>query len=101
MKNSINEEDTTNTTDSGTDTIPSDDTGLSDDPTDTDEPSDPDDATQDNAQLIVTSPEPSSLYPLDEPTNFEAQIVDENGDMLDFDEITWHTSVDSELGRDG
>ena len=100
-ENSINEEDTTNTTDSGIDTLPSDDTGLSDDPTDTDEPSNPDDEIWNNAQLIVTSPEPSSLYPLDEPTNFEAQIVDENGDVLDFDEITWHTSVDSDWEETG
>ena len=48
-----------------------------------------------DAQLVVISPEPSSFHPINEPTQFEALIVDENGNQLEFEDINWQTNADS------
>jgi hypothetical protein len=54
-----------------------------------------DDILWSNSQLLVLSPQPSSFHPINETTPFEAQIIADNGDVLEFDEIEWQTSIDN------
>ena len=90
---SFDEDDTSSLSDTGDSNNPSEDTA---EPTETDDSNEEDDEIWSNAQLVVISPEPSSLYPLNEFTQFEAEIIDENGDRLDFEDITWQTNVESD-----
>lgn len=64
---------------------------------------DTDEALWSNSQIVVLSPQPSSFHPINDNTPFEAEIIAENGDILEFDDIEWQTSIDNswlEVGAD-
>ena len=49
----------------------------------------------DDARLVVLSPESGAFLPLGEDVLFEAVIYSADGDALDFEDITWESSIDS------
>ena len=53
------------------------------------------------AELIVTSPLSASFVPLEEGTTFSAHLESAEGEILDFDEITWKSSVASDWNPSG
>lgn len=58
----------------------------------------------DGAQLVVTSPEPGSIHLRDAGLPFEAEVVDVDGNTLDFEDIVWATDQepgDLFVGREG
>ena len=75
------------TTDTGD---PPDDTDTSD--TDTGEP----DPIWDVAMLSIVSPESGTFIPLGEAADFEAVVLDTEGNELDWDAIDWSSSADGD-----
>ena len=64
---------------------------------------DDDDATEepqfeefDGARLLVHSPSSGTIMLVDEGQFLDAEVVDINGDPMDFDGIVWETSLESE-----
>ncbi|MFT5583391.1 MAG: hypothetical protein ACI9VR_000969 [Cognaticolwellia sp.] len=53
------------------------------------------------AELIVTSPLSASFVPLEDGTTFSAYLENAEGEILDFDEITWKSSVASDWNPSG
>ncbi len=81
-----------------------DDTGDDDDDDDDDTPTDDDDTTGDDdddsmwedAELVVYSPESGDFFPLGSPVLLDAEIVDADGQAMEWDEILWTTDQDEE-----
>lgn len=48
-----------------------------------------------NASLRIVKPTSGSFVPYNELSNFEAELLDKDGNPLEFNEITWTSSVDS------
>jgi hypothetical protein len=67
-----------------------DDTGDPDDDTGSTDP------VWDSAALQVIAPESGAFLPMEEAGHFEARILDADGDTLDWDEIAWTSSEDSD-----
>jgi hypothetical protein len=53
------------------------------------------------AELIVTSPLSASFVPLEDGTTFSAHLESPEGEILEFDEITWKSSVASDWAPTG
>ena len=53
------------------------------------------DAIWGDARLVVSSPSSGDFLPLGEAAHFEATVVNADGDVLPFEEITWSSDVDS------
>ncbi len=49
----------------------------------------------DEAFLRILSPASASYLPLGEPAHFEAEVFDQDGEPLPFDEVVWTSSADS------
>ncbi len=75
-----------------------DNEAANDSPTDTGEV---DWSDWEGAELIVHAPESGALVWLDEDTDFEAEIVNTNGETLDWDEISWSSSIDEDWEEQG
>lgn len=61
---------------------------------DADEEIDP--AAFDGATLAIVSPADGAFLPLGEAVTFTAELLDADGAPLDYDDITWTTSLDAE-----
>ena len=46
------------------------------------------------ATLRIVSPTDGQFLPLGEPATFEAELLDANGEPIDFDEVIWTSSLD-------
>jgi hypothetical protein len=55
----------------------------------------------DGATIHIVSPIDGAFLPLGEPTSFEAELTDANGDPLDYAEIMWTTSATDEWTAEG
>lgn len=53
------------------------------------------------AELVVTSPVSASFVSLEEGTTFSAHLENAEGEILDFDEITWKSSVATDWNPTG
>jgi len=87
--------------------------GDDDDVADDDDDDDDDDVVDDddvddelwaNSELVVYSPSSGDFIPLGTPVVLEGEVLDEDGDPLDWDEIAWTTDQDEDfefVGRYG
>ncbi len=55
----------------------------------------------DGATLSIRSPADGAFLPLGEPVTFEAELLDADGAPLDYDDITWTTSLDADWAAVG
>ena len=62
---------------------------------DTDEEDTDPEVNYDGATLRIVSPTSGSFVPYSEMSNFEAELLDSEGNPLEFDEITWTSNVDT------
>ncbi len=53
------------------------------------------------AELVITSPVSASFVSLEDGTTFKAHLENAEGEVLDFDEITWKSSVASDWNPTG
>ena len=80
-----------------------DDTGDDDDDDDDDTPADDDttgdddDSMWDDAELVVYSPESGEFFPLGTPVLLDAEVVDGDGQPMEWDEIVWTTDQDGDF----
>ena len=59
------------------------------------------DEAWDTATLVVTSPVSGDFIPLGEPANFVAEIHDAEGELMEWDAITWTSDVDNGWAPEG
>lgn len=64
------------------------------DETDTDTTPEEDYSEFDGAQLVIVTPASGDFLPYEEPSDFEAQILDAEGNVMAFDDIVWTSDVD-------
>ena len=79
-----------------------DDTGDDDDDDDDvtgddDTTGDDDDSMWDDAELVVYSPESGDFFPLGTPVLLDAEVVDGDGQPMEWDEILWTTDQDEDF----
>ena len=58
------------------------------------EPEEPETSIWDGAQLNIVEPLPSQLIPIASNQNFSAEIINPQGDLLDFPNIAWSSDLD-------
>jgi hypothetical protein len=64
-------------------------------------PEDPVDEAWDTATLVVTSPLTGDFLPLGEPADFVAEVRDAEGELMDWDAISWSSDVDNGWAPEG
>jgi hypothetical protein len=55
----------------------------------------------DTASLVIISPLSGGFIPLGEPADFVAEIRDGEGELIDWDAISWSSSVDNDWAPEG
>lgn len=55
----------------------------------------------DGATLVILEPEPGDFIPLGEEADFEAIVLDADGNELDWDEVEWSSNIQSSWGVTG
>jgi len=59
------------------------------------------DAIWGDTQLVITSPHSGDFLPLGVLSPFQAEILDADGNPMDFDDIQWSSSIDSDWAPTG